>query len=518
MKQLKLNEQAHRAAIGRWSVLLLVAAGMQILILPPLQAATPAKEITDSRITSAVEDGLILEKGVFPNNVDVSSSHGIVTLSGPADNLLAKDRMVKVAESIRGVRGVIDRITVTPVTRPDEDIRKDILMALLQDPATESYQVAVSVQGAVATLTGSVHSNGEKQLAGRIAKGVKGAKEVHNDVTINYLTKRSDPEIAADVKARLQWDIWINGDMVNATVKDGRVTLTGTIGSAISKSRAIDDALVNGVMFVESSGLTIEPWASEGVHRKSEYPVRSDSEIKLAIQAELPLDPRVSAFSPSVTVEDGMVTLSGTVGNLKAKTSAEQDAKNIAGVWRVDDLLKVRPKDQPADAEMQKQLKAALSWDPFLDSSTIEAGVTNTVASLSGTVDSSFQKAEALDVASRIKGVTMVRNHLKTEQDSSIYYYDWPYYSYDWPYYNQSPYDASEIVSELYPSDEHIKKRIEDAFFWSPFVRSDDVKVNVNGGVATLTGTVGTWIGWGEVDKDARKSGATQVLNQVKVK
>jgi len=206
------------------------------------------------------------------------------------------------------------------------------------------------------------------------------------------------------------------------------------------------------------------------------------------------------------------------VGNLKAKTSAEQDAKNIVGVWKVDDLLKVRSKDQPADAEMQKQLKAALSWDPFLDSSTIEAGVTNTVASLSGTVDSSFQKAEAQDVASRIKGVTMVRNHLKTEQDSSIYYYDWPYYSYDWPYYNQSPYDASEIVSELYPSDEHIKKRIEDAFFWSPFVRSDDVKVNVNGGVATLTGTVGTWIGWGEVDKDARKSGATQVLNQVKVK
>ena len=217
MEKLKLNEWPHRSAIGRWPLLLLVAAGMQILV--PLQAATPAKEVTDSRITSAVEDGLISEKGVVPNNMDVNSSQGIVTLSGPADNLLTKDRMVKIAESIRGVRGVIDRIAVTPVSRPDEDIRKDILMALLQDPATDSYQVAVSVKGAVATLTGSVHSNGEKQLAGRIAKGVKGAKEVQNDVTITYLTKRSDQEIAADVKARLQWDIWINGDMVNSTVK-----------------------------------------------------------------------------------------------------------------------------------------------------------------------------------------------------------------------------------------------------------------------------------------------------------
>ena len=49
-------------------------------------------------------------------------------------------------------------------------------------------------------------------------------------------------------------------------------------------------------------------------------------------------------------------------------------------------------------------------------------------------------------------------------------------------------------------------------------MRSKDIKVAVDGGVATLTGTVGTWIGWGEADKDARRSGATTVLNRVKVK
>jgi osmotically-inducible protein OsmY len=49
-------------------------------------------------------------------------------------------------------------------------------------------------------------------------------------------------------------------------------------------------------------------------------------------------------------------------------------------------------------------LKAALSWDPLLDSSTIDVAVINRTAYLSGAVDSSFQKAEAQDVASRIKG------------------------------------------------------------------------------------------------------------------
>jgi hypothetical protein len=36
------------------------------------------------------------------------------------------------------------------------------------------------------------------------------------------------------------------------------------------------------------------------------------------------------------------ITLDGTVGDLKAKTSAEHDAKNMTGVWRVHNFLKVR--------------------------------------------------------------------------------------------------------------------------------------------------------------------------------
>ena len=537
MKTLKLKEWAKRAAIGRWSASLLIAAGIQTLVLPSLQAATTEKEITDSGITTAVEGGLKLDKGVFPNDVDVSTSQGIVTLSGSVNNLLAKERAVMAAKSIRGVREVIDKITVTPVSRSDEDIRKDIQTALQQDPATESYQTTVSVQGAVATLTGSVGTYAEKQLATRIANGVKGVKEVRNDVTINYMAKRTDSEIAADVKARLQWDIWINGGLISPVVKGGKVTLTGTIGSVISKSRAFDDAWVNGVTSVDDSGLKIESLAHNDAQQKSKTAISSDSEIKQAVQAALRFDARVSAFSPDVTVEDGVVILGGSVGNLKAKTAAAQDAKNVVGVSLVENHLKVRPTGGSADAAaMEKQLKAALLWDPFLDSSTIDVAVINRVAYLSGAVDSSFQKAEAQDVASRIKGVVDVRNHLKVEpeyysiSDSDYDYYNGYYYpDYDYGYYddygyygspdyNQSPYYISEMSGpQPYLSDEQIKKNIENRFFWSPFVDSDDIKVTVDGAVATLTGTVGTWVGWGEADKDARKGGATAVLNRVTV-
>jgi osmotically-inducible protein OsmY len=487
--------------------------------LLPLQAASAKREITDSGITAAVEGGLAFEKGVFPNDVDVSTSQGIVTLSGAVNNLLAKERAVKMAESIRGVRGVIDRTTVTPVSRSDADTRKDIQAALRLDPATESYRVTVSVQNAVATLTGSVGSYTEKELVARIAKGVKGIKEVRNEVAINYLSKRTDSQIAADIKARLQWDIWVNGDMTNVEVSGGKATLTGIVGSAIAKSRASDDAWVNGVLSVDDSGMKVEPWAHNDAHRRLKYATRSDSDIKQAVQAAFRLDPRVAAFSLDVSVGGGVVVLSGNVGNLKAKTSAEQDVENIVGVTGLDSLVKVRPSGQSTDAEMKEQLKAVVFWDPLLDSSTISVAVVNRVAYLSGTVGSIVQKAEAQDVALRTKGVVLVWNALKVEPESWVTYYDWPNYYYASPHGGQTSYYASGMFGpQLYLSDERIKKNIENAFFWSPFVHSKEIKVSVDGGMATLTGNVGTWIGWGEADKDARRSGATGVVNRVKVK
>jgi osmotically-inducible protein OsmY len=525
-----LKERFRCASIGRWSVIMLIAAGVQIAIFSPSQAAdkknkikdsnttSAAKKITDYGITSAVEDALILESDVFSNDVDVNTSQGIVTLSGSVDNLLSKDRAVKIAETIWGVRGVIDRIIITPVSRPDEDIRKDILTALLQDPATESYQVAVSVQGAVVTLTGNVGSYMEKQLSARIAKGVTGVKDVRNDVTINYQAKRTDKEIEADVSDRLQWDIWINGDLIYTSVKDGKVTLTGTVGSVIGMSRAFDDAWVNGVMSVDDSGLKVEPWAHNDSRKKLKFAIKSDSDIRRAVHTALLLDPRVSAFSPDVTVDGGWVRLGGIVGNLKAKTSADQDAKNTAGVLGVDNFLKVRPKEQSTDAEIKKQLTAALFWNPLLFGATINVTVTNRVVRLSGEVSSRFQKVEAQDAASRTKGVLSVHNHLNVEPDLSIYYDIPENCSYDWPIYS-IPYKVPEMFEQQPTlSDGQIKKNIESRFFWSPFVDGDEITVTVKGGVATLTGAVGTWIGWGEADKDAHKSGATEVVNQVTVR
>jgi osmotically-inducible protein OsmY len=509
MKTNKLNEWLYRKVTGRGVAVVLIAATMQTVILTPLMAASAEMEFTASAINSAVESDLHFEMPTFPNFLDVDTQNGIVTLSGSVDNMLAKRRAVNIAESVRGVLGVINQITVKPMLRSDEDIRKDILLALLNDPATESYKVSVSVTNAVVTLTGTVGSMAESRLAQRVAEGVSGVIDTHNDITINYAAKRTDQEISADIQAVLHWDIWMVGYPIQVGVKNGNVTLTGTVGSVIEKSRAEQDAWVNGVWFVDDSGLKVEPTARDRMRRTVENPVRSDSEIKTALLKALHADPRVSPYADmiNVTVEVGVPILDGSVGDLKAKSSAGADARDIVGVSDVDNELSVRPNENlPDDAETQKGLQAALHWDPLLDGVHIEAAVFNHVAYLNGYVDSADQKTDAEDLASCIKGVIEVRNHLKIESEP------------DYFFYNQPIYDFETFGPPPLKSDAQIKKNIERKFFWSPFVHRNDITVKVDNGVARLTGTVGTWIGYEEAYQDARKGGALEVIDRVNVK
>ena len=496
------------ASTGRqWPV---VAAAMILLalVVSPLQAAETRKPISDGAITSAVESELLSDEDVSPNPIDVAASHGVVTLSGSAGDLLARRRAVRIAESTRGVLGVVDDIAVAPVSRPDEAIREDVVTALHRDPATESYPVTVAVKDGVVTLTGSVGSWAEGQLAARIAEEVRGVKDVDNGLAINYAAKRTDAEIAADITDALDWDVLLNGYFIKPVVQNGRVMLGGAVGSVMERSRAIEDTWVNGVVAVDATNLKVEPWAREEVRRRRKRVVKSDPEIRRAVQASLRRDPRVSPFSLNVAVEDGVVILDGAVTSLKAKTVAEQDARGTVGVLWVDDLLRVRPSSPPSDTEAERDLKAAVRWNPLFDGCQIDIAVINHAAYLGGWVDSAFQRAEAQDIASRTKGVLEVRDHLKIWSRSgyALRFRHWRAYAWEktWPPSLQT--------------DAQIKRNIERAFFWSPFVDRDDIAVTVHDGVVTLTGLVDGWLAYGEADRDARASGAIDVRNRLAVK
>jgi osmotically-inducible protein OsmY len=91
------------------------------------------------------------------------------------------------------------------------------------------------------------------------------------------------------------------------------------------------------------------------------------------------------------------------------------------------------------------------------------------------------------------------------------------YHNFRWdPYYTYSPYYYDWTRLPLI-SDLEIKDDIQDELFWSPFADADEVKVSVDNGVATLTGTVDSWNEFFSAAENAREGGATSVINKLKV-
>ena len=72
------------------------------------------EELSDNSITDAIEDEIMLDQSVVLNDIDISTLDGVVTLTGQTSTLLAKDRAARIAETVKGVRSVINRIEVKP--------------------------------------------------------------------------------------------------------------------------------------------------------------------------------------------------------------------------------------------------------------------------------------------------------------------------------------------------------------------------------------------------------------------
>lgn len=456
--------------------------------LPP---PSGSGQINDSQITLAVWMEIMNDKAVAGHLMNVQTERGIVTLTGSVDNLLAKARASEIVESIKGVRAVINRITVETVVRPDREISKDVKEALLLDPATDSYEIDVVVSHGVVTLTGWVQSWQEKQLCSEVAKSVKSVRAVRDLILVYLRGDRLDREIQADIERRLQSDVWVDASFIDVNVTHGRVTLTGMVRSAWEKTHAYQAAWVAGVSSVDDSPLAIDWLLGEGTTEQKAYGliVPSDRDLASAVKDAFLYDPRVYSANLQVEADAGTVTLTGVVDNLKAKKAAEQDAKNAVGVLQVKNHLRVRPQRLVSDDKLQENVLHALKRDAFLGrNNTITASVKNARVHLYGTVHSNYEKNRAEDVTSRVKGVTAVKNGLGV-------YSVWTKKT-DW-----------EILQD-----------IADQLQWDPLVNDKAIEVTVIDGVATLTGAVDARTERDLAIKNAYEGGARHVNDRLTIK
>lgn len=484
------HHKRHGERYVRWQEFALV---ILILLVPMGNVQGEEKDgsqpvVTDQTIALAVEREIRADGVVSIDPIDISVNDGIVTFEGTVNNLLAKERAATLAETIKGVRSVVNQLRVIP-TQSDSDsaIQERVIEELSTLPQLTPAAWHVSVADGVVLLDGPVNSWHEKFLAGETVKRVQGVRGLDNQLFNKDPEKRPDADIKQEIVKRLQYDVWVPAEALDVTVKEGKVTLTGTVGSAYAKKQALQHAWSEGVHDVHVDGLKVDPDFKPALKRDSPKQAASPESLREAVIYAISYDPRVQDL-PQVDVRGGVVTLSGQVDNLLAKRAAEEDAENTAGVWYVRNYLKVRPTDSLSDLEIQRRIQDALKRNPYLTRWNINVRVFDGgVVYLAGRVGTFFEKQEAEEISARAKGVTNVLNRLRVDRP------------------------------RLKKDDAEIREDVKIQLWWSPFVDSDSISVSVDDGQVTLEGTVGSWQEWRLATKNAYEGGARKVVNKLTV-
>ena len=463
-------------------------------------------EINDSLITEAVQDEISYHPEIPSHRIDVRSKDSIVILTGSTENLLAKERATEIAALVKGVKGVINQIVVKPDSVSDKVLKERVKGGLFYDPVTNSWEINVEVRNGNVFLSGKVDSWQEIQFAGDVAKAIKGVKSVTNSLVFEYDSLRRDEDIYYEINRIFLTDARLDHALIKVKVENGNVTLWGTIGSLSEKSLAVANAWVTGVKSVDAENLNIDYWARDPRLRTDKYVRKSDEEITSAIETSFNYDYRIKVYQLDINVENGYVTLTGTVSNLQAKKSAEADAGNIVGVWAVDNRIKVRPDVLFSDDNVLGRIKSEFQRNPYLSRYDFKMNVSNGKLYLDGSVATPYEKILAGKIASRIPGIVDIRNNLEVSK----------YFNRYSNYYYKNDYPVIE-TPDLLP-DEKIKENIEREFWRSPFVNAREIQVSVKNGHVILTGEVETNLEKKAAEKNAYEGGAFTVENDIGVR
>jgi osmotically-inducible protein OsmY len=191
--------------------------------------------------------------------------------------------------------------------------------------------------------------------------------------------------------------------------------------------------------------------------------MRTDAQIQQAVLEELRWDPRVEETEVGVAVDNGVVTLTGTVTTYVKRLAAQEAAHRVAGVRDVANDVRVRlPGVQgKTDTEIAQAVRHALAMDVAIPHEQITTTVTRGWVTLEGTVDLAYQRDDAAWLVGRLPGVQGVNNHLTVA----------------------GPAVAAGQLREV----------IEGALTRRAEREAERIAVDVNGDVATLTGAVRSW-------------------------
>ncbi len=215
---------------------------------------------------------------------------------------------------------------------------------------------------------------------------------------------RTDEQIRNDVLSELQWDPSVRDEEIAVAAKDGVVTLGGSVDSYAARSAAISATeRVAGVRAVADDLNVVIPSPSK----------RSDTDLAHQALSALKWHVQVPEDRLKVRVENGLVTLEGTVRWDFQRRAAYNALHNLTGVRAVLNQIRLETAASPAD--VQSRIRRALHRQAELDAANITVDVADGSVNLRGQVHSAWGRREAEQAAWSAPGVMHVNDQLQVQ-------------------------------------------------------------------------------------------------------
>lgn len=217
-----------------------------------------------------------------------------------------------------------------------------------------------------------------------------------------------DHRIVSAAKKSYVYQTYLSDDNIKIQSKDGTVTLTGEVSNQAHKSLAADT--VENLPGVRSVDNQLK------VKSANEH---SDAWVELKVKTALLFRRSVSGTKTSVTVQDGVVTLTGEASSQAQKDLTEEYAKDIEGVKAVKNDLKVSAAP-PArtvgevidDASITAQIKSALLTHRSTSAIKTKVTTRDGVVMVSGEAGNQAEKDLVTKLVNDVKGVKSVVNDM----------------------------------------------------------------------------------------------------------
>lgn len=144
----------------------------------------------------------------------------------------------------------------------------------------------------------------------------------------------------------------------------------------------------------------------------------ADNRVEEMVRKTLSGDSRIDLSEIHVHVQNGVVYLSGKVDSALEKRAARESLQ-AADIDQVVDQIELRNYVERTDAELSNSVKQALIRDIDVDARAISVSANAGGVSLSGRVDSYFQRNAAENIAWWTPGVIDVINRLEVSGSES---------------------------------------------------------------------------------------------------